>query len=611
MASSLPSLPVVPGTDPERSVFDSFRTSIAKKLSDALPLTLEQAYSGVDFGKKGVDFTVALPRFRLPGKTDELAAKIISKFEADGWIESVTHDKQFLHFQLNSNTLVREVLTQVHKLQNLKPFKKWTKEDTSEQPKLLEYGMDTSGENKTVIMEYSSPNIAKEFHLGHLRSTIIGAFLANLYYSCGWNVIRMNYLGDWGTQFGMIATGYAKYGSEEELEKDPIGHLRKVYIAMSKEAEHDPKVKANAAEWFNQLEGDRDAGIQSKMLKDWEDWRARSIKKYEQSYNMLNVKFDIYNGESVVGKQSMDQALEQLEAIPDLVLDVDGAKILDLEKFNLGKTVLRNKDGSSIYLTRDIAGGIERFEKYKFDKMIYVVASQQNHHFLQYFKILELMGLPWANKLEHVNFGMVKGMSTRTGTGVSLNGLIDDAARVMKVQMGSNPEKFSAVEDVDMTSREIGITGIKIQDMAAKRINDYTYNEERMLSIEGDTGPYLQYAHARLTSLKAKNIDLHRSKPEDVTLDSLAPMPHAREIAFLLGKYPDVVRTAMKTHEPSGVVTYAFQLSHAISSAWETVIVKGEEDEEKAGARLFLYERARDVLGGAMRLLSIRPLERM
>jgi arginyl-tRNA synthetase len=143
------------------------------------------------------------------------------------------------------------------------------------------------------------------------------------------------------------------------------------------------------------------------------------------------------------------------------------------------------------------------------------------------------------------------------------------------------------------------------------RINDYTYNEERMLSIEGDTGPYLQYAHARLTSLKAKNINLHRSQPEEIKCDSLAPMPHAREIAFLLGKYPDVVRTAMKTHEPSGVVTYAFQLSHAISSAWETVIVKGEEDEEKASARLFLYERARDVLGGAMRLLSIRPLERM
>ena len=259
--------------------------------------------------------------------------------------------------------------------------------------------------------------------------------------------------------------------------------------------------------------------------------------------------------------------------------------------------------------------------------MIYVVASQQNHHFLQYFKILELMGLPWAKKLEHVNFGMVKGMSSRTGTGVSLTSLIEDAAKVMDVQMASNPEKYSAVEDVTMTSREIGITGIKIQDMSAKRcvafsqiscyvlkilrINDYTYNEERMLSIEGDTGPYLQYAHARLSSLMVKNINLHKEQPEEVTMDSLGPMPHAREIVFLLGKYPDVVRTAMKTYEPSGVVTYAFQLSHAISSAWETVIVKGEPDEEKASARLFLYERARDVLGGAMRLLSIRPLERM
>lgn len=212
MASTLPPLPTVPSTDPSSCIFDSFRTSIAKRVSEALPLTLEQAYSGVDYGKKGVDFTVALPRFRLPGKVDEIAAKVISKvshdwvyslsrlisrhpplqFEADAWVSSVTLDKAFLHFQLNSETLVRQVLTQVHALTHLTPSG------------LPEYGTNTSGKGKTVAIEYSSPNIAKSFHVGHLRSTIIGAFLANLYKACGWDVVRMNYLGDWGTQVSII-----------------------------------------------------------------------------------------------------------------------------------------------------------------------------------------------------------------------------------------------------------------------------------------------------------------------------------------------------------------------------------------------------------------------
>ncbi|KIJ59969.1 hypothetical protein HYDPIDRAFT_139953 [Hydnomerulius pinastri MD-312] len=595
MVSTLPSLPHVPGTDPSSCILDAFRTAIAKRLSDRLPqLTLEQAYTGVDYGKKGVDFTVALPRFRLPGKPDELAKQVLADFQPDDFISSISHDKQFLHFQLNNASLIREVLNQIHTL---------TYDSPSGKPS---YGTNTSGAGKKIVIEFSSPNIAKSFHVGHLRSTIIGAFLVNLYKACGWDVTSLNYLGDWGTQFGMIASGFEKYGSQEELSKDAIKHLYNVYVQVSKDAEIDPNVKADAAKWFKRMEdGDESA------LANWREWREMSVKKYIEEYDRLNVSFDRYTGESEVGKEWQDKALERLEEM-GLVSDANGAKLVDLEKWKLGKAVLRKADGTSIYLTRDIGGAIERWEKYQFDKMIYVVASQQDLHLAQFFKMLKLMEFPWADRLEHVNYGMVLGMSTRKGTAVFLDQIIKEASSVMHEQMKRNEEKYSSIEDPETVSREVGITGIKIQDMAAKRINNYTFNWDRMLSFEGDTGPYLQYAHVRLVSMERKNPELvPLPHPSQIDTSSLAESSHARDIAILLGSYPDVVKTALKTHEPSGVVTFAFRLAHAISSAWETLVVKGESDLEKARARLWLYICARDVLGASMRLLSIRPLERM
>ena len=384
MPFKLPSLPDVPGADPSRAVLDSFKVAIAKRVADALPpLTVEQVYQGVDYGKKGIDFTIALPRFRLPGKVDVLAKTVIdqvcgntftcrrlclsfsfdagaslrstfwmcrAQFQADDFVESVTHDKAFLHFMLKTPSLVRAVLTQVHELTYAAP---------SGSP---EYGTNASGVGKKVVIEYSSPNIAKSFHVGHLRSTIIGAFLANLYKACGWEVVSMNYLGDWGTQvklhsivpidfvlchkcscfcnfpqFGLIAVGFEKYGSEEELQKDAIKHLFDVYVNINKDAESDPEVKTAAAAWFRRMEdGDEDA------LKNWRVWRELSVKKYTEEYDRLNVHFDVYTGESKVGKKWQDFALERLDEM-GLISDVEGAKLVDLEKWKLGKAVLRKK----------------------------------------------------------------------------------------------------------------------------------------------------------------------------------------------------------------------------------------------------------------------------
>ena len=281
-------------------------------------------------------------------------------------------------------------------------------------------------------------------------------------------------------QFGMIATGYEKYGSQSELEKDAIKHLFDVYVKVNKEAEADPSVKEEAAKWFKRMEdGDEDA------LKNWRVWREMSVKKYEQEYERLNVKFEVYTGESMVGKENMDQALKKLDEM-GLISDTQGAKLVDLEKWKLGKAVVRKKgreffcchslssflnstDGTSIYLTRDIGGAIQRYEKYAFDKMIYVVSSQQDLHLSQFFKVLELMGFPWAKSLVHVNYGLVQGMSTRKGTVVFLDQIIKEAGNVMHEQMMKNQDKYNAVENPEETSLEIGITGVKIQDMAAKR----------------------------------------------------------------------------------------------------------------------------------------------
>jgi arginyl-tRNA synthetase len=265
--------------------------------------------------------------------------------------------------------------------------------------------------------------------------------------------------------------------------------------------------------------------------------------------------------------------------------------------------------------------------------MIYVVGSEQKLHVGQFFKILELMGFLWSKSLLHIGYGKVQGMSTRKGTAVFLEQIIKEAGLVMHEQMQKKADKYAAVQDPDATSLEIGITGVKIQDMAAKRFvcsspslckfvfnyrldlsrsNSYPFNWDRILFFEGDTGSYLQYAHVRLASIRRKNPHLLPLPPaSQITTQVLARYPDARHIVFLLGTYPDVVKVALNTHEPSGVVTYAFKLAHAISTAWDHVLVKGEEDLEMARAKMFLYECARDVLAAAMRLLTIRPLERM
>lgn len=359
---------------------------------------------------------------------------------------------------------------------------------------------DPSKGKKKIIVEFSSPNIAKPFHAGHLRSTIIGGFLANLYTVMGWDVIKMNYLGDWGKQYGLLANGYKHFGDEQKLLQDPINHLFDVYVKINNVvAEHDAPIKdlkeqikakkeknedvaaleqelaklvdvsedEKARRYFKSMEdGDEEA------LALWRRFRDLSIQKYKQTYARLNIDFDVYSGESQIKNESMSAAYKAMEE-KGVSEKSDGAVIVDFTKHGakkLGKAIIVRKDGTPLYLTRDIGAITERDEAYHFDKMIYVVAAQQDLHLAQLFKVTELMGhKDLANRCQHVNFGMVRGMSTRKGTVKFLDDILRDVGEKMHEVMKKNQEKYEQVENPEQTADILGITSVMVQDMTGKR----------------------------------------------------------------------------------------------------------------------------------------------
>lgn len=405
------------------------------------------------------------------------------------------------------------------------------------------------------------------------------------------------------------------FGDEEKLKENAVMHLFDVYVQINKLAEEGEgkgeAIHEEARAYFKGMEdGDQEC------LAMWEKFRVLSIEKYIKTYERLNIKFDVYSGESQVTKENMAKTMELLNKSEYVSTTENGAKLIDLSQWKLEKAVVERKDGTPLYITRDIAEAKQRWDKYGskgFDKMIYVVANQQDLHLAQFFKVLELLEYPWAKpsegKLLHINYGLVKGMSTRKGTAVFLDHILDEAKTTMWDLMKENEIKYNAIENPEKTADLVGMTAVKIQDMSAKRVNDYQFDWKRMTSWEGDTGPYLQYQHVRLCSVERKvAADGITLKKGDLDLSTLKPEllsePKAREIVVLLANWPDIVKAAIKDHQPSTIVTYAFKLCHAISSAWEVLIVKGSA-EDLALARLWLYRCSRDVLNAALRLLTV------
>ena len=461
--------------------------------------------------------------------------------------------------------------------------------------------------------------------------------MSNLYESAGWKVIRMNYLGDWGKQYGLLALGFKRFGSEDSLLKNPIGHLYDVYVQINAiKSEQDDAIKklrekVKALQANNEAAKEQEAELENlvdksvdeearryfkricdgdpEALGTWKRFRDLSIEKYKETYARLNIEYDVYSGESQITEESMDEAarIMQEKGVSELS---DGAVIVDLAKHSkkLGKAIVKKKDGTSLYLTRDICEAKTRYDKYQFDKMIYVVSMQQDLHLAQLFKILELMG--WnevSDRCEHVNYGLVLGMSTRRGTVKFLDDILQDVGDKMHEVMMTNAAKYEQVEEPAKTADTLGISAVMVQDMSGRRINNYEFDMNRMTSFEGDTGPYLQYAHARLCSITRKAA-VGRAELEGADFGRLGER-HAVDLVRSLAQWPDVWANTLKTEEPVTVLTYLFKMTHALSSSYDHLQVVGSEEELKR-ARMALYDCARQVLGNGMRLLGLSPVER-
>lgn len=646
-------LPKAPNTHPELNPFDIYRSHISELLVQASGVDQKIIYPTIQWTQsldKG-DLTLAVPALRIKGrKPDELAKEIAEKvyirrptdhaaiicslapqFPESPLVDPPTVVGPFLQFFFKPAPLINLVIPSILKSRDvygLNPING------------LKDPSDPSKGRKKLVIDFSSPNIAKPFGYAHLRSTIIGGFLAKLYEGAGWEVVRLNYLGDWGRQYGVLAVGYSKYGDEAKLKADPIKHLVEVYQAMTKvQKEEDEQIKQKtdaiaelkkqgkedeaakaqaevdelakksvsqqARDYFKRMEnGDKEA------MDFWKWCRDVSIQALDKSYARLNVHYDIYSGESQVKNESMDAAVKQLEE-SGTSENSEGAVIVDLTKHNkkLGKALVKKKDGTSLYLTRDIGAAFERYDTYNFDKMIYVVAVQQDLHLAQLFKILDLMGRKdIAEKCEHVNFGMVNKMSTRLGTAKALDEVLNIVGEKMHEVMKGNQAKYEQVEDPEKTADILGISAVMVQDMKGKRINNYDFDLNRMTSFEGDTGPYLEYAHARLCSIVRKA----GIKEEDlINADlSLLKEKHAIDVLRLIAQWPDVFNDTLKKQEPATVLTYLFKMTHSVSSSYDHLQVVGSEEAVQK-ARLALYVAARQVLRNGLALLGITPVERM
>ncbi|KAG6001664.1 hypothetical protein E4U21_003981 [Claviceps maximensis] len=613
-----------PNAHPEINPLDLYRAHLSNLLSKISGVDTSIIYpvvmwtSSLDKG----DFVVAVPALRIKGtKPDILAQEWAKKFpEDDPLFKKPVLSGHFMSFFVKGDPLIQSIV----------PMVRQAREDFGKsQFNGLRDPADPSSGKKRIIVEFSSPNVAKPFHAGHLRSTIIGSFIANLYEASGWDVVRMNYLGDWGKQYGLLALAYQRNGSEEALQKNPIDHLFRLYVqinaemsaekeaieAQKKEGKDVSALEANsldeqARQYFKRMT-DRD----EEVLAQWKRFRDLSIARYKETYSRLNIHFDEFSGESQVAEESMAKIADEMQA-KNVSREDKGAVLVDFTQLlpgkagkRLGTTVLRKRDGTALYLTRDVCELLGRHEKYNFDHMIYVVASQQDLHLQQLFQIIELLGYKdIAKKCQHINFGLVLGMSTRKGTVKFLDDILKDCADHMHETMKKNEEKYSQVKDPVATADVLGISSVMVQDMSGKRINNYTFNMDAMTSFEGDTGPYLQYAHARLCSIR-RRVELSDDELNNAQL-SLLKEDHAVNIVRMLSQWPDVLQNTLKTLEPATVLTYLFRLTHAISSSYDHLKVVGSE-AELMKARMALYDAARITLSNGMRILGLTPLERM
>ncbi len=459
-------------------------------------------------------------------------------------------------------------------------------------------GTSTEGDGKVVAIDYSSPNIAKPFHVGHLRSTIIGSTLYRLYSKLGYQCVGINHLGDWGTQFGKQIVGLKRWGKDEDI--DDLGALNKLYVKYHEEEKAEPGLADEAREWFRKQEaGDEEA------LRLWEGIRETSLEYFKKIYDRLGIEFDHYIGESFFNDK-MERMIELAES-KKLTSISDGALVIDLEKRGIEvPALLRKADGATLYLTRDLAAAFHRREELQFHKLLYVVGTAQSLHFQQLFTVIDMLGEKWAKDCVHVNFGLVQGMASRKGNVVSLEDLLDEAKSRTLDYMRANVDKRSDVEDEEAVAEAVGIAAIFFGDLGKARIKDYQFSWDRAISFEGDTGPYLMNAHARIAGIIRKcgiEVDPTANVSELTEQD-------AHNLVSLVSRYGETLTAAAAENEPSVLASYLLDLARGLHASYNSLRVKDQE-ESVAKARLLLFSVVKNVLASGLRILGITPLERM
>lgn len=461
-----------------------------------------------------------------------------------------------------------------------------------------DYGQQDEGHGQNVTIDLSSPNIAKPFSVGHLRSTVIGDALSNLYRKMGYNTIKINHLGDWGKQFGLLMVAYKKWGSKEAVEANPINELLKLYVRINAEIEHNPELDEEGRKWFKKLEdGDPEA------TQLWQWFRDESLEEFNRIYKLLDVEFDSLNGEAFYNDK-MDEGVQILED-KGLLKESKGASIVDLDDVNLPPAMIKKSDGATLYITRDIATAMYRARTYNFVKNIYAVGQEQSNHFRQLKAVLKKMGFDWSDDMVHVDFGLVtknrQKLSTRKGNIILLEPTLQEAISRAKAQI---EEKNPELENKEEVAHAVGVGAVKFYDLKTDRRNGYDFDLEAMVSFEGETGPYVQYAYARIQSILRK-ANFTPSADATYSLND----PESWEIIKLLQDFSRIVKRAAENYDPSLIAKYAISLAQAFNKYYAHTRILDESPERES--RLALSYSTAIVLKEALRLLGVQAPEKM
>lgn len=559
------------------------KQAIAERLAAILPsLEVEAIYNLLEKPKSSEMGDIAFPAFSL-AKVERkapqaIAADIVEKLDTTGF-EKVVATGPYVNFFLDKAAISHQVLTDVI-----------TEKD--------QYGKLNIGQGRNVTIDMSSPNIAKPFSVGHLRSTVIGDALANIHEKLGYKPIRINHLGDWGKQFGMLIVAYKLWGDKAAVEADPISELLKLYVRINAEAEEKPELDDEARQWFKKLEdGDPEAH------ELWQWFRDESLVEFNRIYDKLDVTFDSYNGEAFYNDK-MDEGIQILEE-KGLLQESKGARIVDLESYNLPPALIMKTDGATLYITRDMATAMYRKRTYDFVKSIYVVGQEQINHFKQLKAVLKEMDFDWSDDMTHITFGLVtkdkKKLSTRKGNIILLEPTLDEAiSRALTQIEAKNPD----LENKEEVAHAVGVGAVKFYDLKTDRDNGYDFDLEAMVSFEGETGPYVQYAYARIQSILRKANFVPSAENDYKLADA-----ESWEIIKHIQNFSNVVERAGDKFDPSLIAKYAINLAQAFNKYYAHTRILDESPERDS--RLALAYATGLVLKEALRLLGVKAPEKM